>query len=51
MKKANTRQLYKLQRLIETIVRKIINEEYNPIDTVMRDSDELDSIKSNIKLK
>lgn len=38
----NTKQMYKLQRLIENSVRKIINEEYNPIDTVMRDSDELD---------
>ena len=42
MKITNTRQINKLRKLIESKVRKFINEEYDPVDTVWKDSDELD---------
>lgn len=42
MKRVNTKYAHKLQRLIENSVRKIINEEYDPVDTAWKDSDELD---------
>lgn len=42
MRKANTKQLIRTQRLVENKVRKILNEMSYPIATALKDSDDLD---------
>lgn len=42
MRKTKTRQLIRIQRLVENNVRKFLNEMSHPIATALKDSDELD---------